>query len=94
MRKPRKRATARVRIPDFRTDAEAARFWERNDVSAFAGELEEAQGVVFARPRKEVVTLRLERSLLQRLRAVALKRGLPYSALIRMWVLERLRQAR
>lgn len=77
------------RIPEFKTDKEAARFWETHSLEDYAEDLQEVPDVYFERPRKQVVTLRLDRPLIQRMRAIALKKGIPYSTLIRMWLVER-----
>lgn len=76
-------------VPQFRSDAEAARFWETHSVSDYWDDLQEAADVRFVRPRKQLVSLRLDRPLVQRVRALARRKGLPYSALIRVWLIER-----
>ena len=77
------------RIPEFRNDEEEARFWETHDLSDYWDDLEPAPDVYFERPRKQMVTLRLDRPLVQRIKATAMKKGIPYSTLIRMWLVER-----
>ena len=89
----KKRQVSPKRIPEFRTDEEEARFWDTHSVADYWDDLEEAKDVYFERPRKQVVTLRLDRPLIQRLRAIALKKGIPYSTLIRMWLVERCAKA-
>ena len=68
--------------------------FDLTDPSSFRGiipviDINGVDEVYFERPRKQVVTLRLDRPLIQRLRAIAMKKGIPYSTLIRMWLVER-----
>jgi len=85
----KKRASKnRLRLPTLRTDREIAEFWDKHSLEDYAKDLKDAPEVYFERPRKQVVTLRLERPLLQRLQAIALRKGVPYSTLIRMWLVE------
>ena len=88
-----KTRSAGRKIPEFRTERDAALFWETHDLADFWPDSEAASDVSFERPRKQVVTLRLERPLIQRLRAIAVKNGIPYSTLIRMWLVERCAKA-
>ncbi len=87
-KKARKKAAGR--IPDFDSDQEAAEFFDAHGLEGFTEDLVEAPDVYFERPRKQVVTLRLDRPLVQRIKAAAMKKGIPYSTLIRMWLVERL----
>lgn len=77
------------RIPEFGSDEEEARFWETHDLSDYWNDVEPATDVYFERPKKQMVTLRLDRPLIQRIKATAIKKGIPYSTLIRMWLVER-----
>ena len=51
--------------------------------------------VVFvdARPKKQI-SLRMEPSVIEELKAIARTKGIGYQTLIRMWVMERLAQER
>lgn len=80
--------------PDFErmSDEEFARFWETHSFADFWDEFELVREPVFVRRPKKVVSLRLERELLDLLEMLAREKGLGYTALIRMWIMERLRQ--
>ena len=82
------------RIPDFKSDKEAAEFWDTHDLEDYADELVEAKDVCFKRPRKQVVAVRLDPPLLRRVKALALEKGISFSTLIRMWIVERCRKAK
>jgi len=77
------------RIPQFKSDEECAQFWETHSIVDYMDEFEEADDIIFEKPQKQVVTLRLERAFIQKLKAMARHKGLPYSSLIRMWLVEK-----
>lgn len=77
------------KIPKFKTTEEAREFWEKHDFTEFALDTEEAK-IKFARPRKAQVTFRLSPEDLKRIKEIAEKKGLSYTALVRMWVKEKL----
>lgn len=86
---------AKSRIPPFKSIAEAAAFWDTHSLADYEDELEEVSDVRFvvtrARPRK-AITVRLEEDVLDTLKMDAQNKGIGLSALIRMWILERLKQ--
>lgn len=86
--KPRRR-----NLPAFQTDEEEARFWARHSSAPYWDSMKNAPEVVFVGQSKQVVTLRLERDLVQRLRSIARRKGMTYSALIRSWLIERVQKA-
>lgn len=88
------------KIPEFRSEEEEARFWDEHDSIEFieefdpieievASELEEE--ILNKRVLKKPVTLRLEPSQIDAVKKIAVKKGLPYQTLIRMWIVERIR---
>lgn len=92
--KTAQKAKPRRKIPDFKSDEEAARFWDTHSAADYWDDLVEAKDVYFKRPRKQVVAVRLEPPLLRRVKALALEKGLSFSTLIRMWIVERCRKAK
>ena len=80
------------RIPRFRSDREAAEFWDTHSLADFEKELRPAKEVVFVKPDRQVVSLRLDRKLVSALKRYAQHKGIGYSALLRMWLIERLDQ--
>jgi len=80
------------RIPDFKSDKEAAEFWDTHDLTDFEDELELAEDVVFVKPETQTISIRMDRKLVNRLKVIAARKGIGYSPLIRMWIIERLRQ--
>ncbi len=83
------------RIPHFKTTAEEAEFWGTHSLADYEDELEEAPDVQFVVTRaktKKGITVRLEEDLLESLRTEAHAKGIGPSTLIRMWVIEHLRE--
>ena len=77
------------KIPYFKSDREAAQFWDTHSLADFDEELESADDVVFVRPQRQIVSLRLDRKVVSALKFLAKRKGLGYSSLLRMWVLEK-----
>ena len=88
----------RHRLPAFRTYAEERVFWETHRpgdyVDAMAPERVQVSRRFLeqARERKKNLTLRMEPSRVQEIKAVAREMGVPYQTLMRMWIVERLRR--
>jgi len=85
--------TSTSKIPKFASEQEEADFWDTHSVTDYLDELTPVDvTIVDARPRKEQISLRLDRETITRLKALARQRGIGYQTLIRMWVMERLSQ--
>jgi len=80
------------KIPNFKSDEEAAKFWDTHSLTDFEEELEEAKDVIFVRPQRQTVSIRLDRKYIRILKSLATKRGIGYSPLIRMWIIEKINQ--
>jgi predicted DNA binding CopG/RHH family protein len=83
------------RIPKFASIQEAAEFWDTHSLADFADEFEEVQDVQFVVTRgepKKALTVRLPQTTVAALTREASEKGIGPSTLVRMWILERLRQ--
>jgi predicted DNA binding CopG/RHH family protein len=78
-----------AKIPKFHSDKEAAEFWDTHCLADYEEDLEPADDVVFVRPERQVISLRLDRKIVKKLKTFAIKKGIGYSPLLRMWILER-----
>ena len=78
-----------AKIPKFKSDKEAAQFWDTHSLTDFEEDLRPAKDVVFVKPELQVISLRLDRKVVQSLKAYGAKKGLGYSSLLRMWILEK-----
>ena len=88
------------KIPEFRSEEEEARFWDEHDSTEFIKEFDPIEievapvleeEILNKRVLKKPVTLRLEPSQIDAVKKIAVKKGLPYQTLIRMWIVERIR---
>jgi len=80
-------------LPDFSrmTHEEIAEFWDTHSFTDYWDEMEEIDVTVRRRPIA-VVSLRLEQEDLARIKKIARGMGVGYSALLRIWVKEKLRE--
>ncbi len=77
------------KIPKFKNQEEAARFWETHSFEEYAGDTKESE-IGFVKRPKKTVALRLDPSDIKTVEAIAKKKGLSYTALLRMWIKEHL----
>ena len=88
----------RLRLPAFRTDEEERTFWETHAPGDYVGSTMPEKVQVAKRlrarvkERKQNLTLRMEPSRVEEIKAVAAELGIPYQTLMRMWIVERLRR--
>ena len=66
------------KMPEWGSDQTIAEFWGTHDIADYWDELEVANDVKFAKPKKEVVSIRLEPIYRQQLNALARNRS-PYN---------------
>ncbi len=80
------------RLPAFANESEAAAFWDTHSPLDYAEEFHEAQ-VRFSRPLiKRGLTIKLAEETIDQLRRLASEKGIGPTTLVRMWILERLRE--
>ncbi|MCI0469641.1 MAG: BrnA antitoxin family protein [Nitrospirae bacterium] len=79
------------KIPKFKSEKEEAVFWATHDSADYISETKEAK-VKFARPQKKLVSLRLDEKTIRELKKIATRKGIGYSELVRMWVLENIQK--
>lgn len=79
------------KIPDFKSYEEEAEFWDTHDLTEFWDETKPSK-VKFAKNLSSVITVRLSPKMITTLYSQAQKKGVGFSTLARMWLLERLDQ--
>jgi predicted DNA binding CopG/RHH family protein len=84
--------TERGRVPEFKSIQEEAEFWDTHDFTEYQEGFKPVR-VRFAKRLSEGVTIRLDPETLQKLRATAHEKGIGPTTLVRMWILERLRDS-
>lgn len=77
------------KIPKFKTDEDAAKFWETHSFADYHRDTQEADMVFIKRPKK-TVAVRLDPQDIKSVEAIAEQKGLSYTSLIRMWIKEHL----
>lgn len=83
----------KTNIPDFKSYAEEAEFWDTHDVTDYLDEMKFADIEFLPRRKKEeTVTIRMETKLKEKLEKLARSYGVNLSTLTRMWIIEKLRQ--
>src|SRR5215469_16145975 len=81
-------------IPTFKDEPEAAAFWDTHSPEDYPEQFVEAV-VRFSRPLiKRGLTIKLSEDTIRDLREIAQQKGIGPSTLVRMWVLEHLREVR
>jgi len=79
------------RIPEFASREEEAAFWDTHDFSEFEDELTPVKAR-FAKRLSQGLAVRFDDETLEALRTQARQKGIGPTTLIRMWVIERLRE--
>ena len=90
----RELTTKKSRIPEFKSYAEEAEFWDTHDFTEFEDETHPVK-VRFARNLSnlsENVQVRFDPDTNQKLETLARETGVKKSTLIRIWVMERLQE--
>jgi predicted DNA binding CopG/RHH family protein len=79
------------RIPKMSSEAAERRFWESRDSTSYV-DWSRAERVVFPslRPTTRSISLRLPLRMLERIKAEANSRDVPYQSLIKIWLEEKL----
>jgi hypothetical protein len=81
------------KIPKFKNEKEARDFWDKNSPADFESELKPTSEIVFVKPQKETLTLRMDRKDINELKHVGEERRIPPSTLARVWIVEKLRES-
>ena len=81
------------RVPVFKSIEEEAVFWDTHSVLDYLENFGTPQ-FVSKKAQTQGITVRFEQETLSQLRACAKEQGIGPTTLMRMWVLERLREAR
>ena len=71
---------------------EEVEFWENHDVTDFLDELEDLDDVEYKQGKDRVISVRLPQGLVDKLKAYAKSQDIPYTTLIRRWIINSFRQ--
>ena len=81
-----------AKVPKFKSDQKAAQFWDTHSLIEFEDDLELVKEKVFVKPEKQVMTIRVDKKLANAMKAIAREKGINYSTLARMWLIERVKK--
>jgi predicted DNA binding CopG/RHH family protein len=79
------------RVPEFANYQEEAEFWDTHDFTDYQDEFKPVR-VRFVKNLSEGITVRLDPQTLRRLRILAKEKGIGPSVMVRMWIMERLKE--
>jgi predicted DNA binding CopG/RHH family protein len=77
------------KIPKFKSDQEARRFWQRHSFKDYNLDTREAE-IKFVKKPKKTVAIRLAPEDIAAVERIAERMGLSYTSLLRMWIKEHL----
>jgi predicted DNA binding CopG/RHH family protein len=83
---------AKKKIPHFKSDEEAAEFWDSHSLADYWDELEPADDVSFEGVRivrLRPISLRIVDANVDFLKTLAAEKGIGYQTMLRMWINER-----
>mgnify|MGYP000650923637 CR=1 FL=1 len=80
------------KLPEFESVDEEVEFWENHDVTDFLDELEDLDDVEYKQGKDRVVSVRLPQGLVDKLKTYARSQEIPYTTLIRRWIIDSFRQ--
>ena len=75
------------KILKFKSDEEAARFWEAHSFEDYYKDTKNAE-IRFIKKPKKTVAIRLDPDDIKSVEVIAERKGLSYTALLRMWIKE------
>ncbi|MBW2616246.1 MAG: hypothetical protein JRD02_08750 [Deltaproteobacteria bacterium] len=81
-----------MKVPKFKNLKEEREFWDTHNSTDYLDDFEEAKDVVFVRPKKQVISLRLDPNIVKKLQELAYKEGLPPTTYARMLIIKGIRE--
>lgn len=83
-----------AKLPDFRgwSDERIVEFWKTHTLDEFDEDLEEVE-VKFTRKPKTILSIRMDKESIAKLKKIALEKGLAHSTLARLWITEKLKES-
>lgn len=95
MSKRSRKPVVKEAIPEFRSEEEEREFWAEHDVvDYFDWEKPTSGSFPSLKPSTQTISLRLPKSLLEELKALANERDVPYQSLLKIFLAERIARER
>ena len=80
-----------MKVPKFKSIKEERKFWDSHESTNYLDDFKEVKDVVFVRPKKQVISLRLEPQIINKLKKLADQEGLPTTTYARMIIIRAIR---
>lgn len=77
------------KIPKFKSDEEARKFWQTHSFKDYNIDTREAE-IKFVKKPKKTIAIRLAPEDIEAVERIAERKGLSYTSLLRMWIKEHL----
>ena len=81
-----------MKVPKFKNIKEERKFLETHESTDYLDDFVETKDVVFVRPKKQVISLRLEPQIINKLKKLADEEGLPTTTYARMLIIRAIRE--
>lgn len=83
-----------AKLPDFTgwSDDQIVKFWKTHTLDEFNEDLEEVE-VKFTKEPKTILSIRMDRESIAKLKKIASEKGLAHSTLARLWITEKLKES-
>ena len=81
------------KIPEFENEDKERQFWSKSDSTEYI-DWKKAKKVIFTdlKPSVKTISLRLPECMLEELKLLANKRGIPYQSLMKIFLSERIKK--
>ena len=90
-----KESTNKISVPEFRSEDEEREFWVGHDSTEFIDwQSAQRRKLPKLKPSLRTISLRLPVSMIEDLKVLANKRGVPYKSLLKLFLAERLERER
>jgi predicted DNA binding CopG/RHH family protein len=77
-----------MKVPKIKSLKDEREFWDTHESTDYHDDFKVTKNVVFVRPKKELISLRLEPKIINKLKELANKEGLPPTTYARMLIVK------
>jgi hypothetical protein len=76
----------KIKIPEFKTIEEMARFWDSHDITDFEDQLTEVKEPLFEKMKSRIISFKLDSKQYDKLKKIADQKKLNTISLVNQWV--------
>jgi hypothetical protein len=76
----------KMKIPEFKTIDEMARFWDSHDITEFEDQLIEVKEPIFEKMKNRIISFKLDSKQYEKLKKIADQKKLNTISLVSQWV--------